>query len=348
MKPGLIRLQQWSPDFNPHNQRPTNAQVWIRIHDLSWEYWHPKILTNLASAIGHPLKIDNATLNGDYGHYARVLVDVDLSKNLLESVMMERDGFCFFVSITYENLPDFCNNCSAVGHSIGNCKRILNKGPKGHEDKPEATKSRHEYHPKEKKIPAQLASNPPLEVPASSKSDGATEKNKGIDSQKDRDVLAVVPFTVPNASAFSPNSASLEDCTQTNDSQRGEYVSTSHNNTPILQEVSKKSSELAPITEHVLSSDKTDSIQEPSSISVCNPEGIPLSINLPGTLETDLPAQVMVEIQLAINNSWADLSETEHVITKRGRNKLKKPQDKTLPNRPTTRKGSSVLLSNPQ
>ena len=34
VKPGVIRMQPWSADFNPNNQRPTNAQVWVRLHDF--------------------------------------------------------------------------------------------------------------------------------------------------------------------------------------------------------------------------------------------------------------------------------------------------------------------------
>ncbi|KAK0578192.1 hypothetical protein LWI29_006536 [Acer saccharum] len=43
LKPGILRLQPWVPDFNPSLQKSTNAQVWVRLFDLSWEYWHPKL-----------------------------------------------------------------------------------------------------------------------------------------------------------------------------------------------------------------------------------------------------------------------------------------------------------------
>lgn len=37
------------------------------------------IISDIARKIGVPLKIDGKTLDGDFGHYARVLVDVYLA-----------------------------------------------------------------------------------------------------------------------------------------------------------------------------------------------------------------------------------------------------------------------------
>lgn len=44
-------------------------------------------LLKVVAAVGTPLKFDEATIDIYQGLYARVLVDVDLSKRLLERVM---------------------------------------------------------------------------------------------------------------------------------------------------------------------------------------------------------------------------------------------------------------------
>ena len=74
----------------------TNAQVWIKLHDLPWEYWDASILKNIARGVGVPLKIDHNTIEGKFGHYARILVDIDLSKELTDSLMIEKLGHKFF------------------------------------------------------------------------------------------------------------------------------------------------------------------------------------------------------------------------------------------------------------
>ena len=123
MKLGVIIMQPQSADFDLSNQRLTNAQVLAWIHDLPWEHWDLKILFSIAKRVGALLKIDNAMLEGNFGHFARLLIDVDLSKELLESLMIEREGHKFFIHIEYENLPTFCIICLAVGHSLANCRR---------------------------------------------------------------------------------------------------------------------------------------------------------------------------------------------------------------------------------
>lgn len=59
-----------------------------------------------------------------FGHYVRVLVDLEMTKELCYKILMERKGFAFFLELEYENLPQFCSNCNMIGHSINNCKRI--------------------------------------------------------------------------------------------------------------------------------------------------------------------------------------------------------------------------------
>ncbi|PON53521.1 hypothetical protein TorRG33x02_305090 [Trema orientale] len=86
IKPGILRLWPWVPGFVLSEQKTTNIQVWVRFYELPWEFWYPQILSDLARAIGCPLKIDQATLNGDFSHSARALVDVDLKNPLLDSI----------------------------------------------------------------------------------------------------------------------------------------------------------------------------------------------------------------------------------------------------------------------
>ena len=122
LKPGLFRLFEWSKDFSSRTQRQTHAQVWIRLNELPQEYWMDRTLREIASEIGTPQLIDSATQNRVFGHYARVLVDMDLSKNIYNEVMVERTCFSFTIDITYERLPAFCTHCGNIGHYISICR----------------------------------------------------------------------------------------------------------------------------------------------------------------------------------------------------------------------------------
>ena len=78
LKPGVLRLFEWTKDFNMHKQCNSHPQVWIRLLELPHEYWMDRTLREIASVVGTPLLIDNATSKFIYGHYARILVYMDL------------------------------------------------------------------------------------------------------------------------------------------------------------------------------------------------------------------------------------------------------------------------------
>jgi hypothetical protein len=124
LKPGLLRFFEWSKDFNLHTQRNTHAQVWIRLMALPQEYWMDRTLREIASAIGTPLLIDNATSKRLFGHYARILVDMDFTRKIFYEIVVEREGFAFPVEVVYERMPDFCTHCQNIGHHVSVCRWI--------------------------------------------------------------------------------------------------------------------------------------------------------------------------------------------------------------------------------
>jgi len=122
LKPGLLCLFEWTRDFNMHKQKNTHAQVWIRLMELPQEYWMERTLREIASAVGTPLVIDTATTKRLYGHYTRILVDLDYAKKIFYEILVEREGFSFPVEVVYERLPEFCTHCQNIGHSLSSCR----------------------------------------------------------------------------------------------------------------------------------------------------------------------------------------------------------------------------------
>lgn len=125
LNPSILKLFAWSKDFSPSIQQQATTQVWIRILGLSQEYWRPKILFAIASGVGTPICTDNITcksmLERSFGHYARVLIDLNLNEELCHRILVERKGYAFFVDVEYENLPDFCSYCKCTGHYFEIC-----------------------------------------------------------------------------------------------------------------------------------------------------------------------------------------------------------------------------------
>ncbi|GAU35044.1 hypothetical protein TSUD_30100 [Trifolium subterraneum] len=201
LQPGFLKLFAWSPDFNPNLQKNTTAQVWVRLYGLAQEYWHPKILFAIASSIGTPICTDaiaaKPMFDRTFGHYARVLVDLDLSQTLRYKVLVERIGFAFYVETDYENLPPFCTHCNLVGHYLNNCKWV-----QGFDEGNQSKEPRHKNEAKAKYNEAKAK--------YVQKKDGKTEQNKTNEVVVVEDSIDKTPQCQSNINAPKEPVASVD------------------------------------------------------------------------------------------------------------------------------------------
>ncbi|XP_057808817.1 uncharacterized protein LOC131023287 [Salvia miltiorrhiza] len=124
---GHLRLREWSRNFDPFKEHSSLANVWVRIHYLPIEYWHAEVLAGVARYIGHPIRIDAASVKKDFGQFARVLVELDMSKPLPTTLLFDEGDFAFYIEFTYEKLPLYCNRCKITGHSPDRCFKAIQK-----------------------------------------------------------------------------------------------------------------------------------------------------------------------------------------------------------------------------
>ncbi|KAL2237732.1 UNVERIFIED_CONTAM: hypothetical protein Sindi_0964900 [Sesamum indicum] len=70
--------------------------VWATLPSLPLECWHPNALGKISSRLGTPIAIDSLTMKMEGVSYARILVEVDASKKLIEQVefVMPNDEAC--------------------------------------------------------------------------------------------------------------------------------------------------------------------------------------------------------------------------------------------------------------
>lgn len=62
-----------------------------------------------------------------FGHYARILVDIDLSKPLHSDILVERNEFAFYARVEYEKLTHLYDFCKTVDHTLPQCKKKKKK-----------------------------------------------------------------------------------------------------------------------------------------------------------------------------------------------------------------------------
>lgn len=80
-------------------------------------------MLSITSSVGLPLKLDDITAGQKILTFARILVNLDLSKPRPLSILVDLEGeFEIIVSISYENVP--CSTCFSSGHPDGSYKTL--------------------------------------------------------------------------------------------------------------------------------------------------------------------------------------------------------------------------------
>ncbi|CAN0876053.1 hypothetical protein LINGRAHAP2_LOCUS11083 [Linum grandiflorum] len=113
-----LTVHRWHKGFNPWNANVITTLVWVQLPDLSVELHHPTAVMRIASRIGTPVRVDRVTKEGACTKYARVYVEIDLTKLLLSKYKIE--GKRYFIG--YEGLNDLCTACRRYGAPNTRCK----------------------------------------------------------------------------------------------------------------------------------------------------------------------------------------------------------------------------------
>ena len=69
--------------------------VWINLPGLPIECWHPNALGKIASKVGKPIVMDKMTASLERVSFARVLVEIDASKELTWNVRIKLPAINF-------------------------------------------------------------------------------------------------------------------------------------------------------------------------------------------------------------------------------------------------------------
>ncbi|KAK4389433.1 hypothetical protein Sango_2280300 [Sesamum angolense] len=97
--------------------------VWATLPSLPLECWHPNALGKIGSRLGTPNAMDSLTMKMERISYARILVEVDASKKLVDHVeFILPNGVVRKQSIIYEFTPKFCSTCHRFGHLKESCQ----------------------------------------------------------------------------------------------------------------------------------------------------------------------------------------------------------------------------------
>lgn len=76
-------VKEWVHDCDPFMDNTERVIIWVRFPCLPFEYYNKNFLFKVAEMIGKPIKIDEATSLISRGKFARLCVEVDITKPFL-------------------------------------------------------------------------------------------------------------------------------------------------------------------------------------------------------------------------------------------------------------------------
>lgn len=116
-----VVLKEWRPDFSLKQDMLRTIPIWIKLPKLPLYLWGERSLNKIGSAIGTPMVTDECTTHKLRVSYARMLVEVDITRKLVEEIAIkDKDGRKMMQPIEYEWRPKFCDKCQKIGHQCGN------------------------------------------------------------------------------------------------------------------------------------------------------------------------------------------------------------------------------------
>ena len=100
----FLSIRLWEPYFKSSSANVSSVAVWIRLNELPIEFYNAEALVHIGKAIGNVLKVDTHTASETRGRFARLCVQVDVDKPLIDTVLIGR----FEQAVTYEGIHKMC------------------------------------------------------------------------------------------------------------------------------------------------------------------------------------------------------------------------------------------------
>ncbi|XP_019150527.1 PREDICTED: uncharacterized protein LOC109147321 [Ipomoea nil] len=112
-------VKPWVTDFDPTSDKTEKMLVWVRIPCIPAEYYNIIFLRKLGNKVGRTIKIDHVTSLVSRGHFARICVEVDITKPLISKFKYNEKVRL----VAYEGIHMVCFGCGVYGHSPDACPK---------------------------------------------------------------------------------------------------------------------------------------------------------------------------------------------------------------------------------
>jgi len=112
-----IIVKVWSPEFDFNKEVLQTVPIWVKYPNLPLCCWSMDSLSRISSGLGEPLYANECTTKVDRISFARVLIEMDVARELPRKLKVEDpSGRVFEQAVQYEWVPEYCAKWMKVGH----------------------------------------------------------------------------------------------------------------------------------------------------------------------------------------------------------------------------------------
>lgn len=113
----FLAIKPWEPYFKASEASFSLVAVWVRFPELPIEFYYISVFKDIGGVIGPILIIDSFTSSGSRDSYARLCIQIDLMKLLINIIRVGR----LMQKEIYEGISYLCFYCGRLGHKQENC-----------------------------------------------------------------------------------------------------------------------------------------------------------------------------------------------------------------------------------
>ena len=123
----FLSMDPWHPLFHANDDFMMKKLVWVKLPTLSMDLQTIQSLSVIGNSIGKTLLIDDIFFTSNVKYVVRLLINIDVSLGLHESMYFVMGGKKYSQIIYYQNIPFRCIRCHSYGHMHSDCDKVFLK-----------------------------------------------------------------------------------------------------------------------------------------------------------------------------------------------------------------------------
>ncbi|KAH0733560.1 hypothetical protein KY289_004748 [Solanum tuberosum] len=113
-----IIVKKWTSKFYFNKEVMQTIPIWVKFPNLPLKCWGVQSLSRIASGLEIPIYADECTMPVDRISYARLLIEMGITRTLPTELKVEDpNGRSFTQVVQYEWVPIYCSSCLTIGHT---------------------------------------------------------------------------------------------------------------------------------------------------------------------------------------------------------------------------------------